>query len=90
MGRKNGARYDITEMYFGGREWLSAEEKWLSDVSTVSATEEKTEPNVAKEVFSVATKSKLNILKELLKKYSFWKPFRITAWIYHFQHNHSE
>lgn len=71
MGRKNGARYDITEMYFGGREWLSAEEKWLPDVSTVSTTEEKTEPNVAKEVFSVATKSKLNILKELLKKYSF-------------------
>ena len=90
MGRKNGARYDITEMYFGGREWLSAEEKWLSDVSTVSTTEEKTEPNVAKEVFSVATKSKLNILKELLKKCSFWKPFRITAWIYHVQHNHSE
>ena len=67
-------------------EWLAGPESWPAEILTEPSEETEAEAKLTKEVLGTIAETK-DDLGESLKKHSFWKTMRVTAWIMCFVQN---
>ena len=77
---------DLKENWFNGPCWLTNQEEWPKDITTLPSPETESEAKIIKEVFA-ATVVQNDNFSLLIKKFSFQKATRITAWLLRFSNN---
>lgn len=83
LGSRGGKVDESTQLWLKGLKWLSKQEDWPDDITTVSTVETRAELKPTKEILATAVEEK-NPFDDLLGKYELWKTIRIMAWIKRF------
>ena len=86
LGSRGGKVDESTQLWLKGPEWLSKQDVWPDDITTVSTVESRAELKPVKEILAIAVEEK-NLFDDLLEKYELWKTIRIMAWIKRFSFN---
>ena len=80
MGSRGSKVDESTQLWLKGPEWLSKQDNWPDDITTVSTVESRAERKPVKEILAIVVEEK-NLFDDLLEKYDLWKTIKIMAWI---------
>jgi uncharacterized protein YoxC len=86
LGSRGGNVTEAAQLWLSGPEWLSKQERWPDDVTTMSTDQSRAELKPVKEILVVAVDEK-SPFDELLEKHELWKTIRIMSWMKRFIHN---
>ena len=85
LGSRGGSVQN-KKLWWDGPSWLSSQETWPEDITSVPTKESNAEAKIIKRVLAVSIKN-TDEIDQILNKHDLWKTLRISAWIWRFAFN---
>ena len=85
LGSRGGSVQN-KQLWWDGPSWLSNQERWPEDITSVPTKESNAEAKIIKRVLTVSMEN-TGEMDQILHKHDLWKTLRISAWIWRFLFN---